>query len=323
MQLAINLATRGRPGRLLNTISRTLVNIRHPETVFWVAADEDDADTIKAASAFGYPVRVSIRPREDSIGAKWNRVLEDEPGADVYLPMCDDAPHITPGFDVKILASAAKFPDGICVVFNHLENASFTGIQAVTRKLTAMLGWERDPGPQIYPTTFPYWFVDHWLDDVARIVNRIGFADVWLDSVQPPTQEMRQPEMWATLFDMQRLVRRRIAHAIIDDPSNIDEPWRKETLKDPHPLVEGRSRWINDLVRANSGLHAWAAQNYPDRDERYVRIKNRAKDIVRAIKDDFPIIEAEMTPKITEALAIAPNSGECYAPQDDGVAEAL
>ena len=177
MSLSINLATRGRSEIVLHTLEATLPNISRRDTVLLVSVDADDAKTVERVSCFAldHPqMLVSARPREDSVGEKYNRVLKLAP-ADVYLMMVDYAPHMTHGFDQRILDAAALFPDNIGVVYNYMANASFPGINAVTAGLAAKMGG-------IYPTHFPYWFVDHWLDDIARLINRIAFADVVIDT---------------------------------------------------------------------------------------------------------------------------------------------
>ena len=47
----------------------------------------------------------------------------------------DYTPHITPGWDTKVLEAASVFPDGIGVVYNHLANLSFPGMVTATAEL--------------------------------------------------------------------------------------------------------------------------------------------------------------------------------------------
>ena len=269
MSLSINLATRGRSEIVLHTLEATLPNISRRDTVLLVSVDADDAKTVERVSCFAldHPqMLVSARPREDSVGEKYNRVLKLAP-ADVYLMMVDYAPHMTHGFDQRILDAAALFPDNIGVVYNYMANASFPGINAVTAGLAAKMGG-------IYPTHFPYWFVDHWLDDIARLINRIAFADVVIDtSLKQRTQEFREPVFWATFFDLGHLERRRIAHDIVRSPEFQEPPWRKAIDLAHHPLIEYRSQWVNAAVVEDT-RHIISAPP----DERYDRLKARAKE---------------------------------------------
>lgn len=273
MKLAINLATRGRPDLLLATIMATRARIREPNTVFMISADADDEATISALMAVdeAWNLKIFIEEREDTVAAKWNRVLRAVPDADVYMPMCDDGPVMTPGFDTRVLDAANLFPDGIGVVFNHLENLSFTGIQAVTRRWAQLTGY-------IYPEHFPYWFVDHWLSDVAEMTDRIAFADVRLDCAtnRPPTMEMREPAFWATFYDALHLRRRKIACGILNHPLCRTPSWEKKIVVDRYPLIEGYSKIINDGVRA---------MDVPDlpADVRYARIRAKAISLLNEV----------------------------------------
>ncbi len=291
MRLALSLATRNRPELLLRTIMVTVGNIRNPDTVLMIAADEDDEPTIDFLKNIGesglYPkLKISIRPREDTVAAKWNRAIEEIPDADVYMPMCDDGPIITPAFDDKVLEAAAIPPDGIAFVYNRMENASFPGIQAVTREVIDLMDG------QIYVPLFPYWFVDHWLDDIAKVTDRIFFCDVDhdADTNRPPTMEMREPGWWATFFDACFLKRRAMALKIVD--ATMDTTWRKAQLKRNLPLHEYRSKWVNDCVRDNHGLAEYAKRHAPD--DRYRRIRASA---VAMMRDELlPMLKAEGLP---------------------------
>lgn len=287
MKLVISLATRGRPQQLIETISRSIANLTHPETLFIVQADQDDQATQWAfynSVAQGLrpaagQLAINVRPREDTIAAKWNRALEIP--ADLYLVAADDDPYITPGYDTKLLEAADRFGDGIGMVYGHMANASFSGVVAPTRDLCDKLGY-------IFPEHFPYWWVDHWTDDLARMIGRISFADVRTDqSKAGKTQEMREPAWWATWFDAAYLKRRNEAIGIINS-AEFDEPqWRKEMLISAVPIIEGRSRWVNDQVRGQGrNLEGWSGLTPAD--ERYQRVKQKAVDMVPQLLEGMP-----------------------------------
>ena len=266
MKLTINLATRGRPRHLAWTLTHTLCNISHKDTLVLLSVDDDDADTIAMAGQFeSERVVLSIEPREDSVGEKYNRALKHP--ADVYLPMVDYVAHITPGFDERILEAASLFPDGIGVVYNHMANLSFPAIQAVTQGWVDHLGY-------IFPEYFPYWFIDHWVDDVVRMIDRVSFADVQVATQQEgrSTHEYREAYFWATFFDACGLLRRGQAREIIDAPDFLEPAWRKEVLRRNYPMIEHRSQWINGRVRELEGARLCP----PGGGDRYERIKGRA-----------------------------------------------
>ena len=90
MKLVISMATRGRPGQVVDTIRKSIINWTNPETVMQVQLDHDDPqpyDYLKDAK-FGERVLLNVQQREDTVAAKWNRALSIP--ADVYLVVGDD-----------------------------------------------------------------------------------------------------------------------------------------------------------------------------------------------------------------------------------------
>ena len=298
-QLIVSIATRGRPERLVETVRRNLKNAKSPHTIICVALDDDDKASQAALSKLaaeidpeGKQIVASVREREDTIAEKWNRAFKI-PG-DCYVAVGDDDPIATEGYDEKILEAASLFPDGIGMVYGHMANLSFSGVVAPTRRLCEKMG------DKIFPEYFPYWFCDHWTDDLAKIIGRIVHADVRTDQSRPgKTQEMREPGWWATWFDAAYLMRRKQAFAIIDDPELQTADWQKKQLKTLAGFVEMRSRWINDNVRQTSGqLEGWYGRH--DVDERYKRIKQRAVEMIPSLLNDYgmPANEVAMFSRI-------------------------
>lgn len=292
MKLAINLATRGRPELLMATVMQTVANIRDPNTVFMVSADADDDKTIVALEIIcknTSRVIASIEDREDTVAEKWNRVLKVVPDADVYMPMCDERPVATAGFDQRMLAVAATFPDGIGLLINYLDNMSFTSIQAPTRRLTELMGY-------IYPTNWPYWFVDHWLRDVSKMIDREAFVEVRMDEIARPwTQELREPGFWGTLYDALYLERNTLATGILNSKDCATPDWQRQILKGKYRLIHQYSRMVNDGCRAMT--------QYPNLevDERYLRMRRKAVTLME-----------ELTPKIKADIE---RNGDIEAPR--------
>lgn len=280
MRLVISLPTRGRPQQLIETLTRSSAHLALANTVIMVQVDDDDRATVDALAAAPLDSRilVNIAPREDTIAAKWNRALRLP--ADAYLVSADDAPEATPGFDALLLEAAARFPDGVGMVYGRMANASFSSMVCPTAKLIDKLG-------HIFPEYFPYWFVDHWTDDIARIIGRISFAEVGTDqSKVGKTMELREPGWWATWFDAAYLMRRQIARRIIDAPDFESPEWSKELLRRHHPLIEYRSRWVNSNVRGQARqLEGWSGLTL--KDERYQRVRRRAVAMVPHLLDDY------------------------------------
>lgn len=294
MNLAISLATRGRPAQLVDTITRSIANWREPDTRMWVMADADDPATADALRepmiqwrSGGKDVRLDVRDREDTIAAKWNRILKLEPDAAVYSVAADDDPYVTPGYDSKILQAAKLFPDGIGMIYGHLANLSFTGSLSATRKWCEILGY-------LQPEHFPYWFCDHWTDDLARITGRIAFSDHRTDQSRVgKTQEMREPAWWATFYDAAYVMRRREAVRLIA-AMEMPEADRRLRLNNA-PLIDQRSRGINENVRQQA-RQLEGVSGLSNADARYQRIKAKAAamvpDLLADVEKDNPALAA-------------------------------
>lgn len=279
MRLTIVLATRARPHLLVQTLAQTLANMVTDSTLM-VAVDHDDHATIRALATATFPenLRVHIHPREDTLGAKYNRAMTAYP-ADLYLTMVDHSPHLTRGFDAKVIEAASLFPDGIGVVYNHLaDNASFPQLNGITHGLAERMGF-------IYPPYFPYWFIDHWLDDIARLIDRISFVDVRLDcSKRPGTMELREPAFWGNFFDALGPMRRACAQEIVADPEFQERDWRKSILLTHYPLIEWRSRWVNNTLRQLNDQMERQSGAGPG-DARYLRIKSQALRMLEELSE--------------------------------------
>lgn len=256
--LTIGIATRGRARLASWTATETLRNVREEGTKIIVLADQDD-DLSEMALPEG--VMLSVQQREDSVGGKWNRMLEYRP-ADVYLAMCDYRAQSTPGFDTEILQKSSLFTDGIGCVVQHMANLSFPCYQAVTHRMASIMGG-------VYVEHFPYWFVDHWLDDICKMTGRYVFANSDTTLLPRPgsggTQDFREPGFWATLYDALYRERESVAEKLMSEMEITDS--QRNILRAQWPLVHQRSTMINNLVRVMEG-------NAPF-DERYIRIRER------------------------------------------------
>jgi hypothetical protein len=280
MKLTINVITRNRSYILIPILDTILKNIRNKDTTLMVSVDDDDDRTQLALGISGLKdhVHLSVKPREDSRGEKYDRALKECP-ADVYLAAVDCVPIHKEGFDNDILEAASLFPDGIGCVYTAMCNASFPGFQAPTARLVEKLGC-------IYSHDYPFWFIDHELDDISRIINRISYVDIKSDHhVHRPAKTigLRDLHFWAAYYDAGQIERRRKAHAIINGDDFLDPPWRKELSLRHHGMIEYRSMWVNQLVRDQArDIEASRGGAESEEDERYRRIKAKAEKQIMA-----------------------------------------
>jgi hypothetical protein len=287
MSLIVSIATRNRPQQLVATLARDMKCFSRSDTLVVIQADADDWATIGILSSLPPDprVKINIQPREDTVAGKWNRGLKED--GDVFLNASDDDVYVTPDTDEKILQAAALFPDGIGMIYGRNANASFPGVIAYTRQ------WANHFNGVLQPEYFPYWFADHWTDDIGRIIQRISFADVTTDqSGAGKTQELREPGWWATWFDAAYLMRRAQAQKIINNPAFDVPQWQKDIMLRHHPRVEYYSKWVNETVRQQSRQLEGMMGNQLN-DPRYQRVKQAAIAMLPHLLDDYGMEKAE------------------------------
>lgn len=273
MSLTTIITTRGRPEMLHDTVLTMLPHMVLPDTRLIIAVDEDDAVTLGNIAWLPKDSRVilNVEPREDTRGPKADRALRIAP-ADIYMPMGDYTPIHGHAWDATVCAAATLFPDGIGVVQSMPCNASFPGIQAPTTKLVELMGY-------IYPPHFPFWFIDHWLDDIARMIGRQVTIDIASDhfsmSGQRKTIGLREVGFWCDYFDALTPERFEQASRIIEA---LDErPETKRRLRSNFCITDARSKHLNLCVKS---------MNLPDNDppdERYLRAKAKAVEHLKQL----------------------------------------
>jgi hypothetical protein len=276
MKLTINIATRGRPELLKMTVERTLPNIQRADTTLMISADEDDQLILGCLGDLPLDKRMkfSVKPREDSRGAKYDRALTEAP-ADLYLPAVDCAPILTPGFDQILLDKASLFPDGIGVVHTGFgSRGTFPpALQAVTAKYVEKVGY-------IYNPEYPFWFIDHEVHDLARLIGRYFQANIHVETAPhrpAKTWRLRDLLFWTAYYDMMALERRAKARAIINGSDFQTPDWIKSDLLTNFQWIENGSWQINEFVRKNAAsIEAQRGDSGPP-DEGYVRAKARAE----------------------------------------------
>lgn len=253
MKLSIIITTRNRPHLIVPTVRETIRRSRHPETRIIVMHDEDDRLTAGVKPQLErMGARVMTVPRPHSFGEKVNLGIAAEP-ADVYLLLVDYTPITTEGFDQKILEAAAMHPDGHAFICGWWANLSFPMLNAVTHKMVEKMGG-------MYPKYYPYWFIDHHLFNVARMIDRVVFVDVVADDSAKKTAagpvwttNKRETWLWALLFDALAKEQQEQARSIIESPDFDETPARKRVLINNFPWVMHHSACVNSLSRAEPG----------------------------------------------------------------------
>lgn len=270
--IILNIVSRGRPDLLAETARLTYSNISdHTTTQLMISLDEDDGPSLDNTEIDTYSDYINVCHREDTLGAKHNRALRAFPTANLFVPMVDYVPFVTPGFDQLLLSASEVFPDNFAVLHNDFANASFPYSLAVTGNLARHLGY-------IYPPYFPFWFIDHWLFELGERIGRLVYHPsesrvlprLSPDGSPQMTQEYREVDFWSSLFDEGERHRRELALQLIDICYAGTPEW--EMLRRAQPRIEHRSRWINQMVR-EQGRMMPRSTNFPPR---YLRIREEA-----------------------------------------------
>lgn len=291
LRLSITIPTRGRPDNLRRTVEQTLSKIVLEDTRLLIAIDDDDQATIDRISDLPKDDRViiSVKPREDTRGGKTDRLLLEAP-ADLYLVGHDSAPIATYGFDQMFINGAKLFDDGIVCVCSRMANASFPQLQAVTQKWVDIVGY-------IYNPAYPFWFIDHDLDDIARMSGRVVYTEVEcsIAGMRPAkTIRLRDLRFWIDYYDALILRRRRKAWSLID-AIDVPESQRMMLRTWCHP-VEVRSESIHYQLRpiAENVEFGWTDQatgqfhegrgEGGEPDPGYIRAFERARQDLKAME---------------------------------------
>lgn len=286
--ITVALATRGRPSLVTSTVNKMAEVSVLDDTRIVVGFDDDD-DPGFAFERIAHPKVIrSVAPREDSLGAKYNRCAAQRP-ADLYTCATDDCTIATRGWDALLTEVAGKvFPDGIGIIyFGSMKAAGLESglpsMQAVTRKLVERMGYFCVP-------YFPFWFHDTWIDEIGHMIGRI-VAVASIEVAYPDQSEAKRTRgardilFWARFFDETRPLRIDIARRIIDDPEFAATAEERAAHHARIPLVCECLKNRNSIIRdANyvPGLEKTVSFDAPD-DERTRRIRAAAQAILDAL----------------------------------------
>lgn len=269
-RVVVCVASRGRPELLRRTVEATLANSMRADTMVSVALDEDDVASREVVADWTDPrVIISFAPREDSLGAKYNRAAALCPG-DLYVVATDDAEIATPGFDDRLAAAAATLPGRLGVVYfgTMCIPSALPAAFAVTR------AWVQTVGYLLAPH-FPTWWHDTWTDEIARMTGTIATAEVevrYPDGAEAArSRGIRDIRFWAKFFEDTRPLRLEAAAAILADP-----------VFDGRRAIAAVPSYNQPLLDAEHAkkLERTIAFDAPE-DARYDRIKQAAAAILR------------------------------------------
>jgi hypothetical protein len=218
-EIGILIATRGRP-QLLAEVFRSLQanTVQKDKVKLWMYIDDDDAITRQAIDGKTLPdcgceVHWHVGSRPSSLGETHETLWRVSGGtSQICMTSVDDARFGTPGWDDITRAKFDEHPDGVLLAFPH---DPMTADQATY----PILGWNwiRTLG-KIYPTYFPYWFGDKWLDQIGRMAGRCAKVPMNLDPVggKGLTKRMRNLPFWTLFFHLTLPERKESARRLVE-----------------------------------------------------------------------------------------------------------
>ena len=280
MTISVCIASRGRPLLLQQTVRTLCAGMTLPDTFISIALDQDDKDMEACwTPAFMAPwndrIRVTVEPREDSLGAKYNRAQTYSP-ADLYVLWADDIIMPDKGWDAKLAEAAAQLPDqcGI-VLFGQIPGVFQPGL-AMTQKFIDAQGFFNVP-------YFPFWWGETWPLEIATMAGCCVHADVRVELLQPikgGSRGVREILFWARLYDELRPRRVATARKIILMGSETAD--RKTALLDALPVWKEHWTKSNSILRdpdQAARLEVHYSYDAPA-DERYLRLKAKAETML-------------------------------------------
>jgi hypothetical protein len=248
--LTISLNSRERPELLLKVLEMNRRNIAGANTCMLVNLDDDDFATMRHIKQIETLADiVSIKPREDTNGEKYNRALVEAP-ARWYLPSGDHTAHNTRGFDHMFVDAGDLFPDGYGVVANGWATGGhwYRCHQCISAKLAGRMGF-------IYPPHFPFWFVDPWIDDIAYMLGRYAYSGTEVyEYPKPPTHNLQDVHFWCDVMQFCASIVRSTVLDILADPDFQEPHWRRQMQRATIPLWETRRREQLNFIRYTFGL---------------------------------------------------------------------
>jgi len=274
MRINVCVPTRGKPEYIQDFVWETARNATLTETRVILGMDADDHwDSKRNPNRTPTNVTLSIEPREDSLGAKYNRCARAY-DADLYVMSMDDVAISTKGWDEILVRHAALFKDGIGYLYfgKEMHGERLPSMIAVTRKIVDLIGF--------CPEFFPFWWNNTWVDEVATLIGGYGrrALGVPIETRYPqgelPEPPRRDVTFWAQFFDLTRPLRIAQAGTLIE--AMDDGPTAKAILQATmRPKLRELAVWNSNLRDPDWG-DAMTKVTEP-RDARHQRLMDRAR----------------------------------------------
>lgn len=277
MKLSVCIASRGHPQDLLAVIKSVDDHADDPaNTLISVALDDDDESNPEPPST-RCELRWSVAPREDSLGAKYNRA-QINAIADWYVLGADDNLFVTQGWD-EIIRKHAELYRGEpgLIYFGRLDGTLPTQM-AIPHSFISYQGF-------LFPPYWPFWFHDTWIDEIGHLTSRILWAPIQIQEIggRGKTRGLRDVIFWAEFFELLRPAREEIAQRI---SNAYNPPWLQLEIEQKMEIYRhffaSRTYQLRDKDTAIT-FERRMSVDAPS-SERYLRIKAKAEAAIAEIK---------------------------------------
>lgn len=173
--ISILMPTRQRPHnikRLWESLQDTVDDLKDVEVVLYIDEDDNTYDSL------GLPVTIVRGPRI-VLSECWNRCYEQAKG-DILMHCGDDIVFRTKNWNRVVEQEFEKYPDHIVFVFGDDGGPSrdFGTHGFVHRKWAEVSGF-------FVPPYFSSDYNDTWLNDVAKLIGRHQYVDIYTEHMHP------------------------------------------------------------------------------------------------------------------------------------------
>lgn len=277
MRLTVCIATRGHPIDLLRVIEETDKRVAQPDqTTISIAFDGDD-DAIPTKPQTRCNLVWDIAPREDSLGAKYNRCARNAP-ADFYVLGADDNIFITEAWDDVVRNCAALFSEKFGFVYFGRLDGTLPTQMAIPHKLIDAQGY-------LFPEHWPFWFHDTWVDEIAHSCGRILWCDVKVEEIggRGKSRGVREVPFWTNLFLAMKQERETIAEVL---SQTFNQSWfHTQLLQRRDILRQFFAMRMERMRNPATAIHFERRMSYDAApDERYSRIKANAEAVLASLR---------------------------------------
>ncbi len=281
MKINVCIPTRNKPQYLKEYLTISQENAFLPTTQFVVAADEDD-EFLPAYERFcDQPgVILSVKPREDALGQKFNRCVSVDK-ADIYVMAVDDVGIITPGWDMMLAKCARDYTDDLVNMQFGVEphGEYIPGFQAITHRMVELQGG-------LAPPYFPFWWHNTWAYEIAELCGRgvpVPIVAKYPKIGEFPSAPRRDICMWAEVFDAMRPLRVQAADRIMAASDN--NPERNAKLHALRPQILAAQLYRNAKLRDPVEAARFEKDmSLPDPlTDRHIRLRHKAAEALEAL----------------------------------------